>query len=163
MSKRTSASAAKSEAPTRRRDGWAVALIALAIVVAIREWFNLSGAAGAILHHASAGLVGLLAVLLPVLLVIIAVRLIAHPENVAANGRVAIALAILISCIAGLIHIFKGRPNLLENFAGVESAGGIVGSYLGPKVLRRLPERPMRLVIGLLGLGLAVQLFADSL
>lgn len=131
MSKRTSASAAKSEAPTRRRDGWAVALIALAIVVAIREWFNLSGAAGAILHHASAGLVGLLAVLLPVLLVIIAVRLIAHPENVAANGRVAIALAILISCIAGLIHIFKGRPNLLENFAGVESAGGIVGWVFG--------------------------------
>lgn len=42
------------------------------------------------------------------------------------------------------------------------AAGGVVGSYLGPKVLRRLPERPTRLVIGLAGLGLAVQLFLDT-
>lgn len=42
------------------------------------------------------------------------------------------------------------------------AAGGVVGSYVGPKILRRLPERPMRLVIGLLGLGLAVKLFLDS-
>lgn len=42
------------------------------------------------------------------------------------------------------------------------AAGGIAGSYLGPKVLRKLPERPVRLVIGLLGLGLAVQLFLEN-
>ncbi|MFV0534350.1 MAG: sulfite exporter TauE/SafE family protein [Cumulibacter sp.] len=43
------------------------------------------------------------------------------------------------------------------------AVGGIVGAYVGPKVLRKIPERPMRLVIGLLGLGLAVKLFTDSL
>ena len=42
------------------------------------------------------------------------------------------------------------------------AVGGIVGSYIGPKVLRRTPERPMRLVIGLLGLGLAVRLFVEQ-
>lgn len=47
--------------------------------------------------------------------------------------------------------------------AGCIAVGGIVGSYLGPKILRRLPERPMRLVIGLLGLGLAIKLFLDTL
>lgn len=43
------------------------------------------------------------------------------------------------------------------------AAGGVVGSYVGPKFLRRVPERPMRLLIGLLGLGLAVKLFTDTL
>lgn len=43
------------------------------------------------------------------------------------------------------------------------AVGGIVGSYVGPKLLRRAPERPMRLVIGLLGIGLAITLFLESL
>lgn len=131
MSKRTPAAAAKDTTPTRRRDGLAVALIALAIVVAIREWFNLSGAAGSILHHASAGFVGILAILLPIIFVVLAVRLIAHPENVAANGRVTVALSILVACIAGLIHIFRGRPPLIDDFPSIEKAGGIVGWVFG--------------------------------
>lgn len=43
------------------------------------------------------------------------------------------------------------------------AAGGIAGSYVGPKLLRKAPERPMRLLIGLLGIGLAAKLFVDSL
>lgn len=42
------------------------------------------------------------------------------------------------------------------------AAGGIIGSFVGPKLLRRVPERPMRIVIGVLGLALAAKLFIDS-
>lgn len=41
--------------------------------------------------------------------------------------------------------------------------GGVAGAFIGPKVLRKVPERPMRLLIGLLGLGLALKLFLDTL
>ncbi|WP_153503005.1 sulfite exporter TauE/SafE family protein [Cumulibacter manganitolerans] len=47
--------------------------------------------------------------------------------------------------------------------AACVAVGGIIGSYLGPKLVRRTPERPLRIVIGILGLGLAVKLYLDSL
>ncbi|MDO5701197.1 MAG: DNA translocase FtsK 4TM domain-containing protein [Bowdeniella nasicola] len=142
-------------AEATRKDGLAVALLCLAIVVAIREWFSLSGAAGAVLHHASAGAVGLLSVLLPVVFVVLAIRLIAHPERVAANGRVTIALTVLLGCVAGLIHIFRGRPHLRADFAGVESAGGIVGWVFGePLSILFTAYAAVPLLIVLLGVSI---------
>src|SRR5690606_33952203 len=41
--------------PAHRRDGVAFALLALAVVVAAREWWGLSGAAGDVVHNAVAG------------------------------------------------------------------------------------------------------------
>ena len=41
-----------------RRDGLAFVLLALAAVFALREWFHISGSAGAFLHHVAAGAVG---------------------------------------------------------------------------------------------------------
>ena len=38
------------------------------------------------------------------------------------------------------------------------ASGGLVGSWLGPKVVRVLPERPLRYGIALAGLGLALYL-----
>jgi uncharacterized membrane protein YfcA len=38
------------------------------------------------------------------------------------------------------------------------AAGMVVGSWLGPKVVRRVPATPLRIVIGVLGLALAVRL-----
>ncbi|MGI5282269.1 sulfite exporter TauE/SafE family protein [Nonomuraea polychroma] len=43
--------------------------------------------------------------------------------------------------------------------AGALSCGCLVGSWLGPKVVRRLPERPLRFAIALAGFGLAVSLW----
>jgi uncharacterized membrane protein YfcA len=40
--------------------------------------------------------------------------------------------------------------------------GLVAGGWLGPLVARRLPERPLRLVVGLLGLGLAVWLYRQQ-
>ena len=64
-----------------------------------------------------------------------------------------------LSAMVGFIFISE----IHWGAAACIAVGGIVGSFLGPKVLRRLPERPMRLVIGLLGLGLAIQLFLGNL
>ncbi|MDO4607257.1 MAG: DNA translocase FtsK, partial [Bowdeniella nasicola] len=100
----------------RRRDGWALGLIVLAIIVGTREWFGLSGAAGGVIHHASAGLVGVMSIFLPVLFIFLAIRLILHPDWVASNGRIAMASTILIGAIAGMIHIGRGRAQLTSNF-----------------------------------------------
>lgn len=41
--------------------------------------------------------------------------------------------------------------------------GGLIGSYLGPKLLRRIPQNPTRIAIGIAGLALAAKLFIDTL
>ncbi len=115
----------------RRRDGWALGLIVLAIIVGTREWFGLSGAAGGVIHHASAGLVGVMSIFLPVLFIFLAIRLILHPDWVASNGRIAMASTILIGAIAGMIHIGRGRAQLTSNFAGIEASGGVMGWVFG--------------------------------
>lgn len=113
------------------RDGAGIALVALAIVVAAREWFGLSGLAGDVIHHAVAGLLGVLGAGLPVLLLFLAYRLFRHPEDKRANGRISIGLLLMTASVAGLVHIGSGQPKLFEDFAGIEAAGGVLGWAAG--------------------------------
>src|SRR5690625_7901231 len=55
---RSIGSSAKGLDPAHRRDGLAFLLLGLAVLVAVREWFGLSGAAGGVIHAAAAGSVG---------------------------------------------------------------------------------------------------------
>ena len=128
--------AAKGGDPRLRKDGLAFLLLAVAIVIAIREWFGLSGLAGDVIHHAAAGLIGVLGVLLPVLLAILAIRLFRNPEDSRANGRVTIGVGILVAAVAGLVHIGSDLPSPLEDLAAAEAAGGVLGWALAaPLVL----------------------------
>ena len=47
------------------RDAIAFLFVGLAIIVALREWFSLSGMVGGVIHHVTAGVVGLLSILFP--------------------------------------------------------------------------------------------------
>ena len=117
--------------PALRKDGVALLLLALAVVIAAREWFGLSGAAGSVIHAVTAGAVGVLAVLVPVVLVVLAVRLMRHPERGQDNGRVSIGLALAVLAVTGIIHIAQGAPSPIEDFAAAQGAGGIIGWLLG--------------------------------
>ncbi|WP_454084803.1 DNA translocase FtsK [Georgenia sp. Marseille-Q6866] len=133
-------SGARGLDPALRKDGVALLLLALAIVVAAREWFGLSGAAGTVVHAITAGSVGVLAVLLPVPLVVLAVRLMRHPERGHDNGRVSIGVAIAVVAVTGIIHIAKGVPSATQEFAAVQDAGGVVGWLVGTPLTVLLSE-----------------------
>ena len=45
--------------------------------------------------------------------------------------------------------------------AGVLAAGLLIGSRIGPSIVRRVPAAPLRIAIGLAGLALAVSLWVD--
>lgn len=113
-----------------RRDGVALGLLALAIIVALREWFQLSGILGAAIHHATAGLLGWVAVLVPVLLLWLAVQFFRKsPEGT--NRRVAIGIALIVVATTGILHVVLGTPSPLADFDGVERAGGLLGWAVG--------------------------------
>lgn len=119
----------EQESPARR-DGLALTLIGLAIIIALREWFQLSGALGSVIHHITAGPVGLLSIFVPIVLVFFAIRLF-RASTRDANKNLVIGTVLLIVAITGILHVARGAGNPMDDIAGVENAGGIVGWLVG--------------------------------
>jgi len=117
--------------PALRRDGAAFFLLALAVVVAVREWWGLDGMAGDAVHVVVAGTFGRVSVAVPVALVGFAVRLMRHPERNQANSRIGIGLTAITLASCGLVHVQQGLPAPSGGFEAVRDAGGIVGYLIG--------------------------------
>ncbi|MDO5060602.1 MAG: DNA translocase FtsK 4TM domain-containing protein [Actinomycetaceae bacterium] len=112
-----------------KRDGFGIFLIALAIIVALREWFGISGTAGSYIHLLAAGAVGIFSVVVPLGFVALAVTLFQARSTNAIPHRIAGALGISIS-LTGLAHVSAGNPPF-SNTAGLLSGGGLLGWLLG--------------------------------
>ncbi len=141
--------------PALRRDGAAFALLGVAVVVAAREWWGLSGAAGDVVHAVVAGTFGIVGVAVPVLLVAAAVRLMRHPDRVGANGRMGIGLTAIILAVCGLVHLAQDLPSPSDGFEPVRAAGGVLG-YLIATPLEALVTAwatvPLLVLLGVFGL-----------
>jgi S-DNA-T family DNA segregation ATPase FtsK/SpoIIIE len=116
--------------PAHRRDGAAFTLLGLAVVVAAREWFTLSGTAGEWIHLVVAGAIGVLGAALPIVLAGFAVRLMRHPDRVQANGRIGIGTSAIAVAVAGLVQLAAGRPGT-DDWPALRAAGGLVGWVAG--------------------------------
>lgn len=114
-----------------RRDGQAIVLIILAIVIAAREWFALSSWAGTAIHWVSAGAFGVLAVVLPVVLLGMAIRLFRAPGETNSNSRIGIGMFGVAAVLDGLIHINAGLPPVEDGVEAWQAAGGVLGFMVG--------------------------------
>lgn len=152
---RTIGKGAKDLDPAHRRDGVAFLLLALAVVVAAREWWGISGAFGRAVHAVVAGTFGLAGVAVPVLLLWLAVRIMRHPERAQANSRVAIGLTLIVVSVCSLVHLAEDLPAPRDGFAAVQDAGGIIGYLVATPVATGLTEWfavPIFLLLGFFGL-----------
>lgn len=118
---------AKNLDPAHRKDGLALLLLALALIVAAGTWSNLSGPVGDLVTMLITGLFGRLDLLVPILLGVMAVRFIRHPEQTDANGRIGIGLSALVIGVLGLVHIACGAPGRDEGTTAMQNAGGLIG------------------------------------
>ncbi len=64
---------------------------------------------------------------MPILLAVIAVRFIRHPEKPEANGRIVIGLTALVVGVLGQVHIACGAPARSDGMQGIRDAGGLIG------------------------------------
>ncbi|MDO8144615.1 DNA translocase FtsK [Isoptericola sp. 178] len=152
---RTITKGARDLEPEHRRDGVAFFLIAIALVVAAREWWGIPGDFGTWVHAVVAGTVGLAGVALPVLLIWIGVRIMRHPERGQANSRVAIGVSLLVVSVCSLVAIAEGTPSPRDGFAQVQDAGGIIGYLAATPVVIGVTEWvavPLFLLLGFFGL-----------
>ncbi|GEL94301.1 DNA translocase FtsK [Cellulomonas composti] len=131
--------------PAHRRDGLAFLLLGLAVVVAAREWWSLSGTAGSVVHNIVAGTFGVVGVAVPFLLVATAVRLMRHPERTQANGRIAIGLGAIAVAVCGILEIAAGSPGT-GDMEALRGAGGIVGFIVGAP-LAALVTAPVAIIL----------------
>jgi S-DNA-T family DNA segregation ATPase FtsK/SpoIIIE len=113
--------------PALRRDGIGFTLLALAVVVAAREWWGLAGTAGDVIHAVVAGTFGRVGVAVPLVLLGLAARIMRHPERAQENSRVTIGIAALGVAVCALVHLSVGLPAPADGFAVLREAGGIIG------------------------------------
>ncbi|CAL9557512.1 hypothetical protein SUDANB99_04546 [Streptomyces sp. enrichment culture] len=118
---------AKGLDPAHRKDGLALLLLGLALVVAAGTWANLQGPVGDLVDMLVTGAFGRLDLLVPLLIGTMAVRLILHPEKPEANGRIVIGLSALVIGVLGQVHIACGSPGRDEGAQAMQDAGGLIG------------------------------------
>ncbi|WP_407561577.1 DNA translocase FtsK [Streptomyces sp. 184] len=118
---------AKGLDPAHRKDGLALLLLGIALIVAAGTWSNLQGPVGELVEILVTGAFGRLDLLVPILLATIAVRLIRHPEKTEANGRIVIGLSALVIGVLGLVHLACGTPGRGEGTQTIRDSGGFVG------------------------------------
>ncbi|CAM5739868.1 DNA translocase FtsK OS=Streptomyces alboniger OX=132473 GN=CP975_26525 PE=3 SV=1 [Streptomyces alboniger] len=118
---------AKNLDPAHRKDGVALLLLGLALIVAAGTWSNLRGPVGDLVEMLVTGAFGRLDLLVPILLAVIAVRFIRHPEQPEANGRIVIGLSALLIGVLGQVHVACGSPARSAGMQGIRDAGGLIG------------------------------------
>lgn len=112
-----------------KRDGLAVILLGLSVIIALREWFGISGTAGDFIHLMAAGAVGVFAFLVPIGFLAVAVTLFQARTHNTVPHRLAGSFGITMSLTA-LAHVSGGNP-LFADTAGLQKGGGIIGWFLG--------------------------------
>ena len=141
--------------PEHRRDGVGLLLIALAVVVAAREWWGMPGAVGTVVHAVVAGTFGKVGYAVPLVLLAFGVRMLRAPQEDAATSRAAVGTTALAFAACGLAHVAAGIPTPPEGADGMRAAGGILG-FLASSPLEAAVSVygtvPLLLLLGLFGL-----------
>ncbi|MEU1126136.1 cell division protein FtsK, partial [Streptomyces sp. NPDC005899] len=146
---------AKGLDPAHRKDGLALLLLGLALIVAAGTWSRLQGPVGDLVEMLVTGAFGRLDLLAPILLGVVAVRLILYPERPEANGRIVIGLSALVLGVLGQVHIACGSPGRGEGTDAMQDAGGLIGWVASKPLIFAMGEVlavPLLLLLTVFGL-----------
>jgi DNA segregation ATPase FtsK/SpoIIIE, S-DNA-T family len=128
--------------PAHRRDGIGLTLLGLATVVAAVEWWGLRGGVGTAVHAVVAGTLGRVGLVVPLVLLGLGIRLLRHPEDAKAAGRLGIGVAALTLASSGLVHVAQGLPEP-PGPGGIEAmrdAGGYIGFLVSAPLVAGVTE-----------------------
>ncbi|MBO4209633.1 FtsK/SpoIIIE family DNA translocase [Micromonospora echinofusca] len=121
------AASARELDPEHRRDGAGLLLLGLAILSAVAVWFSGAGPVGARLADTIRLFLGAIAVALPVLLSVGAVRLMREPGDPAHRGRGLVGWTSMLVATASLLHIGQDPVDNAQR----DYAGGLIGAGVG--------------------------------
>jgi DNA segregation ATPase FtsK/SpoIIIE, S-DNA-T family len=114
--------------PGHRRDGIALALLALAVVSAASSWFDAARPVGAWVDSVLRMFIGSAVVVLPVLTAGVAALLMRTEPNPDARPRLVLGAAMVALPVLGLWHLWAGSPDTPD---GRGHAAGFIGFAIG--------------------------------
>jgi S-DNA-T family DNA segregation ATPase FtsK/SpoIIIE len=114
--------------PRHRRDGIALALLGIAVVIVASSWFNAARPVGQWVDIVLRTLIGSSVVLLPVVAVIVAVALMRSEPDPEARPRLVLGSVMVAFPALGLWHLWSGSP---QTPAGRQHAAGFIGFAIG--------------------------------
>ncbi|WP_350276936.1 DNA translocase FtsK 4TM domain-containing protein [Kribbella sp. HUAS MG21] len=141
--------------PEHRRDGAGLFLIGLAVVVAAAVWWELPGKVGDGVRTVVGGSIGLLGWALPLMLLVIALRTLRHPDRNGPAGRQVIGWTAVCLGVLGLIHIANGLPRPSNPADGpLRDAGGAIGYFISSflsDLLTQYVAAPLLVLLSIFG------------
>jgi S-DNA-T family DNA segregation ATPase FtsK/SpoIIIE len=114
--------------PGHRRDGIALGLLGIAVVLVASSWFNAARPVGGWIDTVVRVVIGSAVVLVPILLIAIAVVLMRTEPNPEARPRLILGAAMIGLPALGLWHLWAGAP---QDSVARRHAAGFVGFALG--------------------------------
>jgi S-DNA-T family DNA segregation ATPase FtsK/SpoIIIE len=114
--------------PGHRRDGIALGLLGIAMVLAASSWFDAARPVGGWIDTFVRSVIGSAVVLVPILLAAIAVVLMRTEPNPEARPRLILGAAMIGLPALGLWHLWAGAP---EDPTARRQAAGFIGFALG--------------------------------
>ena len=138
--------------PGHRRDGLALGLLALAVVIAAASWFDAARPVGAWIDSGLRTVVGGAVVLLPLLIAAVAVILMRTEPYPPTRPRLVLGAAMIGLPMLGLWHLWSGSPT---DPAARQRAGGFLGFVVGGPLADGLTAwiaTPLLIFAGVFGL-----------
>ncbi|OLO99847.1 cell division protein FtsK [Mycolicibacterium porcinum] len=123
--------------PGHRRDGLALALLGIAVVVAASSWFHAAGPVGQWIDTAVRTLIGGPVVLVPVVLGAVAVILMRTEPDPESRPRLILGSAMIALPMLGLWHLWSGSP---QDPIARQHAAGFIGFAIGGPLADGLTE-----------------------
>jgi DNA segregation ATPase FtsK/SpoIIIE, S-DNA-T family len=114
--------------PAHRRDGIALGLLALAVIIAAACWFDAARPVGGWIDSVLRTLVGAAVILLPLLVTATALVLMRTEPYPQARPRLVLGSAMIGLPVLGLWHLWSGSP---AGPADRQRAGGFIGFVIG--------------------------------
>jgi S-DNA-T family DNA segregation ATPase FtsK/SpoIIIE len=153
--------------PGHRRDGIALALLGLAVVIAASSWFDAARPVGAWVDSVLRIFIGSAVVALPVVTAAVAVLLMRTEPNPEARPRLVLGAAMMALPALGLWHLWAGSP---DTPAGRAHAAGFIGFAIGGPLSEGLTKwicAPLLFIGALFGLllltGTTIRELPDTL
>ncbi|MBB3752268.1 S-DNA-T family DNA segregation ATPase FtsK/SpoIIIE [Mycolicibacterium sp. BK634] len=138
--------------PGHRRDGLALGLLAVSVVIAASSWFDAARPVGAWIDSVLRTMVGGAVVLLPVIICVVAVLLMRTEPNPDARPRLILGCAMIALPVLGLWHLWSGAP---QDPAARQRAAGFIGFAIGGPLSDGLSPwiaTPLLIIAALFGL-----------
>src|SRR3954466_764716 len=135
-----------------RRDGIALALLGIAVVIAASSWFDAARPVGQWIDTFLRVLIGSAVVLVPIALAAIAVLLMRTEPDPDARPRLILGASMITLPVLGLWHLWAGSP---DNPAGRQTAAGFIGFAIGGPLSEGLTQwiaAPLLFIGALFGL-----------